>query len=87
MTGPDLHVPTPEAAQPRASGPQPYAPCAGAPPSREWIKPDGSQGYFPLLEFSSRDVADRFQALVLPIAERALGLANATPADRTSARG
>jgi hypothetical protein len=41
-------------------------------PSKEWIKPDGTKSYFPLLEFASRDVADRFQQQVLPLAEKAL---------------
>lgn len=54
-------------------------------PSKEWIGEDGAKRYSPLLEFSSRDVADRFQRLVLPLAEQALGLdaesekAGATP--------
>jgi len=41
-------------------------------PSREWLKEDGGKGYAPIIEFASRDVAERFQALVLPLAERAL---------------
>jgi len=41
-------------------------------PSKEWVKPDGTKSYSPLLEFASRDVADHFQALVLPLAEEAL---------------
>jgi hypothetical protein len=40
--------------------------------SKEWVNPDGSKGYSPILEFASREVSDRFQAIVLPIAERAL---------------
>ena len=49
--------------------------CVGF-PSKEWIKSDGIQSYSPSLEFSSRDAADRFQALALPLAEQALGLAS-----------
>ena len=41
-------------------------------PSKEWVKPDGTKSYFPLLEFASRDIADKFQAQVLPLAEGAL---------------
>lgn len=41
-------------------------------PSKEWTKQDGTKGYSPLLEFADRDVADRFQAQVLPHAEKAL---------------
>jgi hypothetical protein len=41
-------------------------------PSKEWIKPEGTKSYFPLLEFASRDVSDRFQQQVLPLAEKAL---------------
>jgi hypothetical protein len=40
-------------------------------PSKEWIKPDGTKGYFPLLEFASRGIQERFQALVLPLVEKA----------------
>ncbi len=45
-------------------------------PSREWVRPDGTKSYSPLLEFASRGVADKFQAQVLPLAEQALGLAS-----------
>jgi hypothetical protein len=41
-------------------------------PSKEWIRLDGSKGYFPLLEFKDRTTRDRFQARVLPLAEAAL---------------
>ncbi len=41
-------------------------------PSKEWVKPDGAKQYFPLLEFASNDVRDRFQRQVLPLAEEAL---------------
>jgi hypothetical protein len=41
-------------------------------PSKEWTDQSGVKKYFPLLEFASREVADRFQAQVLPIAEQAL---------------
>jgi hypothetical protein len=41
-------------------------------PSKEWTKSDGTKSYFPLLEFASREVSDRFQSAVLPVAEKAL---------------
>jgi hypothetical protein len=41
-------------------------------PSKEWTKPDGTKSYFPLFEFASREIADKFQAAVLPLAEKAL---------------
>jgi hypothetical protein len=41
-------------------------------PSKEWIKPDGTKSYYPLLEFASREIGDKFQAQVLPLAEGAL---------------
>ena len=33
--------------------------------SREWQKADGTKSYSRILEFSGRDVGDKFQALVL----------------------
>ncbi len=42
-------------------------------PSKEWLKSDGSKAYTPLLEFANREIADKFQAEVLPIAEQAFG--------------
>jgi hypothetical protein len=42
-------------------------------PSKEWLGPDGSRKFSPLLEFASREIADRFQRQVLPLAEQALG--------------
>jgi hypothetical protein len=41
-------------------------------PSKEWVKADGTKGYMPLLEFADRSISDKFQAQVLPLAERAL---------------
>lgn len=41
-------------------------------PSKEWTKGDGTKGYSPLLEFASRATADKFQAAVLPLVERAM---------------
>jgi hypothetical protein len=41
-------------------------------PSKEWVKADGTKGYMPLLEFADRSIADKFQAQVLPVAEKAL---------------
>lgn len=43
-------------------------------PSKEWTKADGTKGYSPLLEFADRDVSDKFQAAVLPLALQAFGL-------------
>jgi hypothetical protein len=43
-------------------------------PSKEFTKQDGTKGYSPLLEFSSRDISDRFQAAVVPLVEKSLGL-------------
>jgi hypothetical protein len=43
-------------------------------PSKEWIDKDGNKKYLPLLEFTSSEVRDRFQAEVLPLAEAALGV-------------
>jgi hypothetical protein len=43
-------------------------------PSKEWQKSDGSKGYAPLIEFGSPVVRERFQTVVLPLAEQALGL-------------
>jgi hypothetical protein len=40
---------------------------------QEWTKQDGTKGYFPLLEFASREISDKFQTLVRPLAEKALG--------------
>jgi hypothetical protein len=36
-------------------------------PSKEYQKQDGTKGYFPLLEFASREISDKFQAKVLPL--------------------
>jgi hypothetical protein len=41
-------------------------------PSKEFAKQDGTRGFIPLLEFSTREISDRFQGAVLPLAERAL---------------
>jgi DNA-binding cell septation regulator SpoVG len=41
-------------------------------PSKEWTDGEGKKNYSPLLEFTSREVADKFQAAVLPLVERAL---------------
>jgi hypothetical protein len=43
-------------------------------PSKEFTKQDGTKGYSPLLEFSSRDISDRFQAAVVPLVKKSLGL-------------
>ncbi len=43
-------------------------------PSKEFSKQDGTKGYSPLLEFSSRDISDRFQSAVVPLVEKSLGL-------------
>jgi hypothetical protein len=41
-------------------------------PSREWVKADGTKAYVPLVEIPDRSDRDKFAALVLPAAERAL---------------
>jgi hypothetical protein len=41
-------------------------------PSREWQKPDGTKSYVPIVEIPDRDARDKFNAMVLPLAERAL---------------
>jgi hypothetical protein len=41
-------------------------------PSKEWTKQDGSKGYSPLFAFASREISDKFQAAVVPAAEKAL---------------
>jgi hypothetical protein len=41
-------------------------------PSREWTKPDGSKSYAPIVEIPDREARDKFNAAVLPLAERAL---------------
>ena len=41
-------------------------------PSKEWTKSDGSKGFLPLIEFSSKEVRERFQQQVIPLAEEAL---------------
>jgi hypothetical protein len=33
-------------------------------PAKEWVKPDGTRGFYPLLEFASREVRERFQSQV-----------------------
>jgi hypothetical protein len=40
-------------------------------PSKEWTKQDGTKGYYPLLEFASREINDRFQKLVMPFVDDA----------------
>jgi DNA-binding cell septation regulator SpoVG len=41
-------------------------------PSKEWVKSDGSKSYVPIVEIPDRDARQKFQAAVLPLAERAL---------------
>jgi hypothetical protein len=41
-------------------------------PTKEFVKSDGSKGYQPLVEIPDRGDRDKFTALVLPLAERAL---------------
>jgi hypothetical protein len=41
-------------------------------PSEKFTKRDGTTNYSPILEFSSREVSDKFQAAVLPLAEEML---------------
>jgi hypothetical protein len=41
-------------------------------PSKEWTKTDGSKSYVPIVEIPDREARDKFNAAVLPAAERAL---------------
>lgn len=41
-------------------------------PSKEWMKADGTKSYQPVVEFVDREARDKFMALVLPAAEKAL---------------
>jgi hypothetical protein len=41
-------------------------------PSKEWAKQDGTKSYVPIVEIPDRDARDKFNAAVLPLAERAL---------------
>jgi hypothetical protein len=41
-------------------------------PAREWAKGDGSKSWTPIVEIPDRDARDKFTAMVLPAAERAL---------------
>jgi hypothetical protein len=41
-------------------------------PSKEWVKQDGTKGYFPLLEWIDQEARGKFQKEVLPLAEREL---------------
>jgi hypothetical protein len=41
-------------------------------PSKEWTKTDGTKSYVPIVEIPDRDARDKFNAAVLPLAERAL---------------
>jgi hypothetical protein len=56
-------------------------------PSKEWIKSDGSKGFFPLLEFKDRATRDRFQAHVLPLAEAELAGPAPEPSKQERQRG
>jgi hypothetical protein len=40
-------------------------------PSKEYQKADGTKGYYPILEFASRALSDKFQAKVLPLVNEA----------------
>jgi hypothetical protein len=41
---------------------------------KEWTGQDGKKVYSPLIEFATPEAKDRFQAQVMPLAEKALGL-------------
>ena len=41
-------------------------------PSKEWVKADGTKSYVPIVEIPDREARDKFNAAVLPLAERAL---------------
>jgi hypothetical protein len=48
-------------------------------PSKEYQKHDGTKGYFPLLEFASREISDKFRDKVLPLANEAFKNLEPTP--------
>jgi hypothetical protein len=48
-------------------------------PSKEYQKQDGTKGYFPLLEFASREISDKFRDKVLPLANEAFKLLEPAP--------
>ncbi len=52
-------------------------------PSKEWTNADGAKQYFPLLEFASKEIKNRFQNQVVPLAEEAL-LGGTVPARQDS---
>jgi hypothetical protein len=41
-------------------------------PSKEYVKSDGTKAYQPIVEIPDREARDKFNAMVLPAAERAL---------------
>jgi hypothetical protein len=43
-------------------------------PSKEYVKSDGTKIWRPLVEIPDRDARDKFNAAVLPLAEKAFGL-------------
>jgi hypothetical protein len=43
-------------------------------PAREWAKGDGSKSWTPMVELPDRGARDRFNAAVVPLATKALGL-------------
>lgn len=43
-------------------------------PAREWSKADGSKSWTPMVEVPDRDARDRFNAAIVPLAAKALGL-------------
>jgi len=43
-------------------------------PAREWTKQDGSKSWTPMVEVPDRDTRDKFNAAVVPLAAKALGL-------------
>jgi hypothetical protein len=43
-------------------------------PAREWAKPDGSKSWTPMVEIPDREARDKFNAAVLPVAAKALGV-------------
>jgi hypothetical protein len=44
-------------------------------PARDWTKPDGSKSWTALVEIPDRAARDKFNAAVVPVAAKALGVA------------
>jgi hypothetical protein len=52
-------------------------------PSKEFVKPDGSRGYYPLLEFTTKEVENNFQKQALVVVGEAFRAVEPVPAPVT----